>query len=190
MEEAYPWSPTDIALIKTSPCFVDSIWEALGPLTAGVPMVVAFGGRGHGGGSAGPRLVLEAILGCGVTRAVAVPTLWGMLGREEGQPGRGVARLRTSKLRLAVCSGEALPVALLGALRDSLPESCRILNIYGSTEMHADATCFDATGFAASAAVASVVPVGRCLPGFVVHVVRPAADGQGKRLVASSFALG
>ena len=35
MAAAFPWQKGDVALFKTSPAFVDSIWEMFGPLVAG-----------------------------------------------------------------------------------------------------------------------------------------------------------
>jgi acyl-CoA synthetase (AMP-forming)/AMP-acid ligase II len=51
-----------------------------------------------------------------------------------------------ASLRLVISSGEALPLALLRHLQRVLP-SATILNLYGSTEVSADCTCLDATGW-------------------------------------------
>lgn len=40
MEAMYPWQPTDVACFKTSPAFVDSLWEMFGPLVAGEASVL------------------------------------------------------------------------------------------------------------------------------------------------------
>ena len=45
-------------------------------------------------------------------------------------------------LRLLISSGEPLSSALAQSLKQSLPDSCRLLNLYGSTEAAADCTCF------------------------------------------------
>lgn len=49
-------------------------------------------------------------------------------------------------LRLVVSSGEALPLRLLRRLRAVLPPGAAVLNLYGSTEVAGDCTCFDARG--------------------------------------------
>lgn len=41
MQAAFPFQPGDCVALKTAPAFVDSVWEALGPLLAGVPLVAA-----------------------------------------------------------------------------------------------------------------------------------------------------
>lgn len=41
MQAAAPFQPHDRVALKTAPAFVDSVWEVLGPLLAGVPLVVA-----------------------------------------------------------------------------------------------------------------------------------------------------
>ena len=40
MAEAFPWQKGDVALFKTSPAFVDSIWEMFGPLIAGKQLIM------------------------------------------------------------------------------------------------------------------------------------------------------
>lgn len=45
-------------------------------------------------------------------------------------------------IRVLVSSGEPLQEQLLWQLQDALPVKATILNIYGSTEVSADATCF------------------------------------------------
>ena len=59
---------------------------------------------------------------------------------ESPEAGRELKSLRSWTL-----SGEALPGDLLRRLRRSLPE-CRFINLYGSSEVAADATCYAATG--------------------------------------------
>ena len=50
-------------------------------------------------------------------------------------------------LRVVISSGEPLQEQLLMQLQDALPPHCTILNVYGCTEVSADATCFDATSW-------------------------------------------
>lgn len=45
-------------------------------------------------------------------------------------------------LRVVVSSGEPLTLALANALLQLLPKGCQLLNLYGSTEVAADCTCF------------------------------------------------
>ena len=50
-------------------------------------------------------------------------------------------------LRLVVSSGEALPPRLLRRLRAVLPPGAAVLNLYGSTEVAGDCTCFNASSW-------------------------------------------
>ncbi len=47
------------------------------------------------------------------------------------------------KLRLLVSSGEPLPMELANRLHAALPSATHIVNIYGCTEVAADATCYE-----------------------------------------------
>lgn len=60
------------------------------------------------------------------------------------QDSSTAARLR---LRLVVSSGEPLPPGLLAGMQQLLPPGCRVLNLYGSTEVAADCTAFDCTAW-------------------------------------------
>jgi len=41
MQRCYPLLPgRDVVALKTSPCFVDSVWELFGPLLAGATLTV------------------------------------------------------------------------------------------------------------------------------------------------------
>ena len=48
---------------------------------------------------------------------------------------------------MLVSSGEPLQEQLLRRLQAALPAQAPILNIYGCTEVSADATCFNATAW-------------------------------------------
>jgi len=55
----------------------------------------------------------------------------------------GVTAENKLALRVLISSGEPLTVALAQALRQCLPDSCSLLNLYGCTELAADCTCLD-----------------------------------------------
>ena len=57
------------------------------------------------------------------------------------QKGHELAHAEKLALRVLVSSGEPLSEQLLWQLQDTLPEQVCILNIYGCTEVSADATC-------------------------------------------------
>ncbi len=66
-----------------------------------------------------------------------------------GQTGTGVSLSgavtaeNKQALRVLISSGEPLSVALAQGLRQCLPDSCSLLNLYGCTELAADCTCLD-----------------------------------------------
>ena len=74
MEEAFPFQDGDVACFHTAPTFVDSVWQMLGPLLAGVPCLVLPPEI-----SRDPRALLQALVSHRVTHVVAVPTLLRML---------------------------------------------------------------------------------------------------------------
>lgn len=143
---AYPFGPGEVCCHKTSLEFVDSVAELFGPLLRGVPSVIV-----PDQDVADPRAFLRTLSAAGVTRVVLVPSLLRML--LEAQAGGAV---RPARLRLWTVSGEELPVSVLSRFREFFPEAT-MLNVYGSTEVTADATVF-----ACPAAAAGLlrVPIG------------------------------
>ena len=68
-------------------------------------------------------------------------------------------------LRVVVSSGEPLQEQLLIQLQDALPAHATILNVYGCTEVSADATFFDATSWQRKARQQQMqLVVAHCLP--------------------------
>src|SRR5690606_40547380 len=67
-------------------------------------------------------------------------------------------------------SGEVLPPDLARRFREAVP-ACRLLNLYGSSEVSADATCHEVDGREGAR-----MPLGRPIPGNRIAVV--GADGQ------------
>src|SRR4051794_38833066 len=127
-ERAQPFVPGDIAIAKTRLGFVDAVAELLTPLAAGVPVVLADEAT-----AADPAALARLVHDRGVTRLVLVPSLLGVLLEVAPE------LLRTSRLRLVTLSGEPLGGADVRALRQLLP-ACEVWNVYGSTEVAADAT--------------------------------------------------
>lgn len=74
MGEAFPFQDGDVACFHTAPTFVDSVWQMLGPLLAGVPCLVLPPEI-----SRDPKALLQALVKHRVTHVVAVPTLLRML---------------------------------------------------------------------------------------------------------------
>jgi amino acid adenylation domain-containing protein len=162
MEKAFPFEADDIACLKTSPAFVDFVAELFGPLLAGAPSVIADEATAHD-----PMELTGLIRQREVTRIVLVPSLlraWLDMVPDLGQ--------RLGRLRLCVCSGEALPAALARRFRSVAPE-CRLMNLYGSSEVSADAAWHEVMGDDRDP-----IPIGRPIPGNRIAVV----DGEGHAL--------
>ncbi|HEY7422393.1 MAG TPA: non-ribosomal peptide synthetase, partial [Gaiellaceae bacterium] len=152
--EAESFHADDVCCLKTRLAFVDSLWELLGPLAAGVPLVVA-------GESAvrDPRALAELIVREGVTRLVGVPSLLAAL--IDAAPDA----LARSRLRRLTSSGEPLTGSLARRLRSLLP-GCALFNLYGSTEVTADATWHEVAD-----EEDELVPIGRPLANMRVRLL-------------------
>ncbi len=145
MWEQFPWGAGEACCQKTSPVFVDFIWEALGPLLSGIPLVSL-----PDGSAADVPWLLDQLERHKITRLVLVPSLLAEMHRT-GLAGRLPA------LRILTASGEILPPDVASATLKALP-SVRLLNLYGSTEVTGDATFYEVTG-QESGAVPIGVPV-------------------------------
>jgi amino acid adenylation domain-containing protein len=118
-----PWRPGEVACLRSSPAFVDSLWELFGPLVDGVPLVIATAAE-----MADPRLLAAAAAHHRVTRMIVVPSLLRTLlalgaGRHDFLPD----------LTLWLATSEELPPALVEAFFAARPGS-RLVNLYGASE--------------------------------------------------------
>src|SRR5579859_7828501 len=130
MWRTYPFKAGDVCCQKTNLGFVDSIWEIFGPLLAGVPNVII-----PQDAVRDPELFLQVLAREHVTRIVLVPSqLRALL---EHAPN---LQSRVPDLKFWSCSGEVLPPEVAKQFRAAFPDAM-LLNIYGSSEVAADATC-------------------------------------------------
>jgi non-ribosomal peptide synthetase component F len=113
---------------KTSIGFVDAVFEALGPLSRGLRLIVVSEAIGQT-----TEELAAAVARSAVTRVVTVPSLALALISEP------LTRELLSGLQVWTLSGEELSGRLLGELSTALP-NCRFVNLYGSSEVSADAT--------------------------------------------------
>jgi amino acid adenylation domain-containing protein len=127
----YPFSEDETCCQKTALGFVDSIWEIFGPLLGGVRTVIV---------PDEVLLDLDQFVGLlaqhRVTRIVLVPSLLRTL--LDVVPDLAA---RLPKLMLWSASGEILSANLVRKFREALPKAT-LLNIYGSSEVAADATYY------------------------------------------------
>lgn len=138
---------------RTSLSFVDSVWEIFGPLLAGVPADIL-----DADAVADPETLVAALELHGTTRIVVVPSLLGSI--LDTVPALDA---RLAWLRTWVTSGERLPLGLARRFHEALPGR-RLLNLYGCTEVAADATA------AAVPEAVEVVTIGRPISGATAAV--------------------
>jgi amino acid adenylation domain-containing protein len=131
MWRQFPFTVGEVACQKTSPSFVDSIWEMLGPLLAGVPSLIIPRNI-----ASNPVALVDALAQHKVTRIVLVPGLLKTLLALEA------LAQRLPLLWQWTVSGEALPRALAEHFRTQLPQA-HLLNLYGATEVAADVTYWE-----------------------------------------------
>ena len=130
MWKTYPFKPDEKNCLKTSLSFVDSVWEIFGALLRGVPTVIV------------PELTAkdpERLVGYlaqhRVTRLVVVPSLLREILAQCHDP-----RKHLSELKFCFSSGEPLTADLATRFRQARP-GCKLVNLYGSSEVSADVTC-------------------------------------------------
>jgi len=130
MWEKYPYSDIELCCAKTSLSFVDAISEIFSPLLKGVAIVLI--------SDFGIKDVLEInsiIESKGITRILLVPSL---LNELIWQWKNGIPK----KLRIIVSSGEPLSSNTTEKFF-KLNSNCSLINLYGSSEVAADATCYE-----------------------------------------------
>ena len=153
----YPFEEGEIACQKTSLAFVDCMWEMLGPLLAGVPLVVLPDEL-----MLSPTHLVEALAQRKVTRLVLVPSLLESILDQCPDIGQKVP-----KLKMWVSSGEALSPELAARFLAAHP-TARLLNLYGSSEVAADATSIEVTR---DVLAKGVVPIGQPIANMQIHIL-------------------
>jgi amino acid adenylation domain-containing protein len=124
----------DVCSQKTPIGFVDAMFEMLGALLSGVPLVVV-----PPAAAQDAVALMHVLEQQGVTRLVTVPSLATAMAEMEDLGAR------LSGLRYWTLSGEVLPAPLLQRLMAELPD-CRFVNLYGASEVAADCTFYIARG--------------------------------------------
>ncbi|MFK7730268.1 MAG: AMP-binding protein [Pseudomonadales bacterium] len=127
MERRYPFLENDVSAARTPVNFVDAVAEVFGPLCAGVSSRVI----------SDEELLslsefIQVVEQTGVSRISLVPSLLSALLLELRETETW------SSVRLCIVSGEALSSKLARDYYELLPHST-LLNLYGSTEVAADA---------------------------------------------------
>jgi amino acid adenylation domain-containing protein len=179
MWQTYPFAEGEVCCQKTSLNFVDSVWEIFGPLLHGVKTVIV-----------GDRIVkdphqfVETLAKHHVTRLVLVPSLLRVLLDSDRN-----LQERLPKLKFWVTSGEALSIDLLHKFWQTLPDRT-LLNLYGSSEVSADVTCYSVTPIEQ---LPERVVIGRPIANTEIHVLdqylQPVPVGVAGELYVSGAGL-
>ncbi|HVH11541.1 MAG TPA: amino acid adenylation domain-containing protein, partial [Longimicrobium sp.] len=145
MQAEYAIGTSDVVLQKTPFSFDVSVWEFFWPLMTGATLVVA-----RPDGHRDPHYLQEVIEREGVTTIHFVPSMLQPFV-EAADPSR------CASLRRVMCSGEALPPALVDAFHARFPASTALHNLYGPTEAAVDVTYWPCARVESTASV----PIGR-----------------------------
>ena len=146
MYERYPLNSDEVCCAKSSLSFVDSIWELFGPLLRGIKTVLLPSRLNHD-----LHHLTDTLERHRVTRLVLVPSMLRTI-LQIYKPGDVVL----PELRYCFTSGEPLPSSLAN---DYLKVSRKgvLVNLYGSSEIAADATYYEIK----SGKLVSSVAIGR-----------------------------
>ncbi|HGM6657661.1 TPA: amino acid adenylation domain-containing protein, partial [Serratia marcescens] len=145
MQEAYGLTAADTVLQKTPFGFDVSVWEFFWPLMVGARLVMAKP-EGH----KDPDYLSRAIEQYGVTTLHFVPSML------QSFLADGQAATRCGQVVRVMCSGEALPAALVAEFYRRLPQT-ELHNLYGPTEAAVDVTAWHCSREAERVSV----PIGR-----------------------------
>ncbi len=155
MQDAYAISAGDAVLQKTPYSFDVSVWEFFWTLGVGARLVVARP-QGH----KDPTYLATLIRDEGITTIHFVPSmLQRFLDSSEAATCTSLTRI--------VCSGEALPAALMSRVHTRLPGAA-LINLYGPTEAAVDVTAWPCERGA------TTVSLGRPIANTQIYVL----DGQ------------
>jgi len=145
MQAQFGIGADDVVLQKTPFSFDVSVWEFFWPLQQGARLVMA-----RPDGHRDPAYLRDVVEREGVTTLHFVPSML--------QPFvEAVEAGRCASLRHVVCSGEALPAALVRRFYDRFAGPVVLTNLYGPTEAAVDVSCWTCPRDGA----AGVVPIGR-----------------------------
>lgn len=131
MWREFPFAAGEACCQKTTLSFADSIWESFGSLLRGIRLVII-----PDEAAKDPRRLIEILCAQEVTRLILVPSLLRVLLELETD-----LAVKLPRLKYWTCSGESLSLELAQAFKQRLPEAV-LINLYGSSEVAADVTCY------------------------------------------------
>ena len=161
MWKDFPFQRSDVVCFKTSVNFVDCIWEILGTLLKGAPLAIPLEDE-----TKDPRLLAAFMKKWKVTRVTFVPSYL-----------RHVLEFKSASeylqyLTHCISSGEPLSLTLAAMFLKTAP-SCRLFNLYGTSEICGDVTFFEVTPKYIEQTSSSFVPIGKPIPNVIIKVIDP-----------------
>lgn len=157
MWKNYPYTANEVCCQKTSMNFVDSICEILSPLLKGVPLLIIPDEE-----LKNLSEFINILNEYKVTRITLVPSLLKILLETRRDLDKYL-----SDLKICICSGEVISVNTVKRFREVLPQ-CKLLNLYGSSEISADATCYEVKPYDK---FSWCVPIGKPISNMQVYIL-------------------
>lgn len=155
--KTYPFTPGEVCCQKTAISFVDSVWEIFAPLLQGIPTVII-----RNATVIDPQLFIESLVQYKVSRIIIVPSLLRLLLDNYSHLVK-----KLTHLKFWITSGEALSVKLVQTFREIISEA-KLINLYGSSEVSANATYYDTSLLPSQA---HSVPIGRPIDNTQIYVL-------------------
>ncbi|MBD2494913.1 amino acid adenylation domain-containing protein [Nostoc sp. FACHB-280] len=155
--KTYPFKPGEVCCQKTAISFVDSVWEIFAPLLQGIPTVIISNTT-----LIDPQLFIESLAHHKVSRIILVPSLLRLILDNYSHLIH-----KLSHLKFWITSGEALSVKLVQSFRELMPFA-KLINLYGSSEVSANATYYDTSLLPIQA---QNVPIGRPIDNTQTYVL-------------------
>ncbi|HVY38155.1 MAG TPA: amino acid adenylation domain-containing protein [Polyangia bacterium] len=178
LQRHWQLGPGDVFLHKTPFTFDVSVGEIFCPLISGGRLVIA-----RPDGHKNPAYLAEVIEARGVNVVHFVPSMLQQFLDHQG------VEERCMSLRRVMCSGEALPAALVRRFHERLP-GVELLNLYGPTEAAVEVLSWPCRPDDAAAAI----PIGRPIANAKVYVLdralRPAPVGVAGELCIGGVPVG
>lgn len=161
MWNTMPFAADEVCCQKTPLSFVDSIWEIFGSLLRGRPLVIFPDAIVKD-----PQRLVQTLREKQIVRLMIVPSLLNLL--LEHYPDLPA---QLPRLQYWFCGGEAMSTELCHRFYQSEP-TAGLFNLYGSSELAADATWYHASDADCSAHQArSGFPIGRPLANVHTYIV-------------------
>ncbi len=155
--KTYPFTPREVCCQKTAISFVDSVWEIFAPLLQGIPIVIISNAT-----LIDPQLFIESLAQHKVSRIILVPSLLRVLLDNYSHLVK-----KLTHLKFWITSGEELSVKLVQSFRELMPFA-KLINLYGSSEVSANATYYDTSLLSEQA---HIVPIGRPINNTQIYVL-------------------